>query len=588
MTDVYLALLGVEFTIAVFLAGGIAAVAQVVASQVSPHATRLIWRSLSLVAGSILLFVSTIWSLTAATIQAGGIAEPTSPVGSAGVAFATGVAVALSVALLGWSLVSAVRLLDPFRTLDRLPRRDDAQAWAEFVVGSRATTDLDSTDLSKAAAGLGLDPVVVFLGDRMVGGSPTGIEEPPSSNENDAVADGNEFDIFRQRVGVRRRIRQQEIGELNEEYRSGRVGDPLTASFELAERALLTESADRFERLFGMVVDRGLALSSRASLAAVTPAELQRLECRGLFDDHIQPLMRSALDSSRVGHAARISRVVAVRGRSGTSPDIHAASLVVVHGLARVLVDPPLAQPLCSTIQDLCELGLSAAAMNDPLGEHRFDEVCRGLGELGQRIPRAFHSPNDPEITIGPHAEILAPAVPLGELLHSTWTIKERLFKEPPGEFSPLIWCDAVKVTAREIGRYSRDVLRSDHLEGHLLNAVDQLYDIALAGAKAGDDRWTMFGGYALAELAREAQSPIWREYHTHLGIRLVEIAIFANDRRVTSVGMGGELVGDRLAKTVLEGLPSSIAYVTEQISHGRFDEASNEANEGVLRALGA
>lgn len=587
MTDVYLALLGVEFTILVFLAGGIAAVAQVVASQVSQQATSLIWRSRWLLAGSLLLLLTTTWSLTAATILAAGLVDPTAPVGSAAVAFATGVAVGLSVAMLGGSLVSAVRLLDPFHALDRLARRGNAKAWAKFVVGSRATTELDATDLSKAADGLGLDPVMVFLSDQIVDAS-AGIEESSSSTRNDAEASEDEFDVFRQRVGVRRRTRNEEIGVLNEEFRSGRVVDPLIASFELAERVLQTDSADRFERLFGMVLDRALAISAMASIAAVTPEELHRLECQALFEDHIQPLMRSALDSSRVGHAARISRVVAARGRSVTSAEIHAASLVVVHGLARVLVDLRLAQPLCSTIQDLCELALSAATMNEPLGAHRFDEVSRGMGELGQRIPRAFHSPNDPEVTIGPHAEILAPAVPLGELLHSTWTIKERLFKEPPGVFSPLIWCDAVKVTARELGRYTREVLRSDHLEGHLLNAVDQLYDVALAGAKAGDDRWTMFGGYALTELAREPESPIWREYHTHLGIRLVEIAVFAVDRKVTSVGMGGELVGDRLANAVREGLPSAMTYVTEQIRHGRFDEASPEANEAVLRVLGA
>jgi len=51
---------------------------------------------------------------------------------------------------------------------------------------------------------------------------------------------------------------------------------------------------------------------------------------------------------------------------------------------------------------------------------------------------------------------------------------------------------------------------------------------------------------------------------------------------------MGGELVGDRLANAVRDGLPSSMTYVTEQIRHGRFDEASPEANDAVLRALGA
>jgi hypothetical protein len=587
VADLYFALLGIEFTIAVFLAGGLAAVAQVVASQVSQHATRLVWRSRSLLAGLFLLLLATIWSLAAAILLAGQVVDATSPIASPALGFISGACVGLSVVMLGLALVSAVRLLDPFHALARLIRPGDSETWAKFVAGSRSSPDLDTSDLSAAAAGLDLDPVVVFLGDRIQDATLAQTEEERVSEEVGPEAVDDPYHVFQQRLDARRRKRRPEIEKLNDQVGSGRTVDPLAVPFELAERMQPSASADRFERFFAAVMDRAVAMGSSSRLEVITTDELARLTSAVLFEDHVEPLMRSATDSSRYGHAARISRVVAARRRSAVSVEVHAASLIVVHRTARTLADLHLANPLCSTIEDLCELGLSAIALKEPLREQCFDEVCRALGELGQRIPRAFHSPNDPEVTIGPQAEILAPAVPLGTLLHSTWTIKERLFERPPGEFSPLIWCDAVKVTAREMSRYSRDVLRTDQLEGHLLNAIDQLYDIALLGAKEGDDRWTMFGGYALAELARDGESPFWREYHTHLGIRLVEIAVFAIDRKITSVGMGGELVGERLAHAVKDNLPSAVNYAAEAIRHGRFDAASHEANEATLRALG-
>jgi hypothetical protein len=587
MADFYLALLGIEFTIAVFLAGGIAAVAQMVASQVSQTATNLIWRSRSLSLGLLLLLLATIWSLVAAVLLASTVVDAASPIANAVPGLVTGALVGLSVVMLGRALVSAVRLLDPNHALDRLTGPRDAEVWAKFVAGSRSSLELDRSDLSAAAAGLGLDPVMVFLGDKMDNAGQVQAEELPLSKEADQEAAHDPYHVVQQRLHARRERRRREVGELNDQVRSGRIVDPLAAPFELAERMLGSASADRFERFFTAVMDKALATGSAARLTAIEADELARLTTAVLFEDHVGPLMRSATDSSRYGHAARIARVVAARQRSATSAPVHSASLVVAHGLARTLAELRMANPLCAAIEDLCELGLSAVALQEPLRKQCFDEVCRALGELGQRIPRAFHTPHDPEVTIGPRDQILAPAVPLGTLLHSTWTIKQQIFERIPAEVSPSIWCDAVKVTAREIGRYSRDVLRTNQLEGHLLSAIDQLHDIGLLGAKEGDDRWTMFGGYALAELARDGESPFWREYHTHLGIRLVEIAVFAIDRKITSRGMLRELVGERLANAVRDNLPSAVEYAAQEVRHGSFDEASDEANQATLHALG-
>ena len=157
MGDVYLALLGVEFTIAVFLAGGVAAVAQVVATQVSQRATALFWRSRLLWAGILLLVGCTIWSLTAAALLLGGSIGATSLAAGAPVAITTGLLVGLSVLLLGRVLTTAVRLLDPLEAVRRLLAVARGDEWPWFAVGARAMTGLTDDDRAAAAQGLDLD-----------------------------------------------------------------------------------------------------------------------------------------------------------------------------------------------------------------------------------------------------------------------------------------------------------------------------------------------------------------------------------------------------------------------------------------------
>jgi hypothetical protein len=580
MRDVYVALLGVEFTIAVFLAAGIAAVAQVVASQVSQRTTGLIWSSRSLRVGAVVLLGASMWTLAAATVLSEWLATRSSFDVGLG-ALATGLAIGLSLVLLGWSLVSAVRLLDLSHALDRLGLSRDAGAWATFVIGAKATVALDSADLAAASEGLGLAPVVVFVGSLL--------ESVDDDEAEAAVTDGADdaLNVFQARLAERRKARRRGVGELRDAAAAGRLRDPAADLFEVVEKAL-TSSADRFERAFAKVIDQALAVIKRVRHRAISDDELRRLLSESLFEDHVRPLVRSAMDSSRVGHAGRISRVVARRNRSSNSLEVHTQAFVVVHDLARTLVDLRLPGPVCSSVEDLGELAISGANVTGGLGDQRFAEVCRALGELGQRIPSAFYSSEDPEVTISPDAEGLVPSVPLSALLNTTAMVKEELFGDPKQTLSPLIRCDAVKVTAREVSRYSRDVLRSNRLEQSLFNAVDQLQSIGLAGAKAGDDKWTMFGGFSLAGLAEDADDPLWREYPTYLGIRLAEVAVFAIDRGVTSPGFGPDGVGETLAAAIARDIPSAVGYVVGAVRAHRFDQASAEANRTLLGVLGA
>lgn len=590
MGDVYLALLGVEFTIAVFLAGGIAAVAQVVATQVSQRATTLVWRSRLLWVGALLLVGCTIWSLAAAALLLSGSIEPTSLAAAAPVAIATGLLVGLSVGLLGRALTSAVRLLDPLEAVRRLMLVAEGDEWTRFAVGTRATTDLTHDDRVAAAQGLDLDPMTIMIGERL--------PEPAAARGHAAESEEAPADVaatdadtavreFLTRLSERQRFREREVAALQRDVRVGKLTDPLGPAFEVVGRSLVQHPDRQFAELLSGVMDRGLAMIETLTCVGVSSAEARSLLLRSLFDDHVNPLVRAALDVGRLRHAASVSRVISARERSGRSVDVNAAAFAVSHGLARSLVEARAPGPLCLVIEDMATLAIVVGTMPGELAGQGFHEVCRGLGELGQRIPRVFNPPGEAELTISPHATELERSVPLGALLNGTWQIKEALFQTPGDGPSPLVWVDAVKATAREVAHYSTSVLQTHRLENALYTAIEQLADLGIAGARSGDENWSMFAGYALAELARDAEDPIWIEYPTYLAIRLAEIAVWALDRDIRAPGLSGTSLGEKLAYEIAASLPGAVGHVVDAVRTGRFDEASSDANDKLLAALG-
>jgi hypothetical protein len=590
LSDVYVALLGVEFTIAVFLAGGVAAVAQVVATQVSQSATALFWRSRLLWAGILLLVGSTIWSLAAAALLADGSIGPTSVAAGAQAAIATGLLAGLSVLLLGRALTTAVRLLDPLEAVRRLLAVTEGDDWARFVVGTRAMAELTDYDRAAAAQGLGLDPMTTMLGERL---PELAVADRPAAESEETPADvaGADSDIavreFLSRLSERHRVRGREVAALQRHVRDGRLADPLGPAFEVVGRSLAQHPDRQFKELLGRVVDRGLAMRESATCVGLDPAEVRSLLLHSLFDDHIGPLVRAGLDVGRLSHAASVSRVISARERSGRSVDVSKAAFAVSHRLARSLVEARAPGPLCSVIEDMATVAIVVGAMPGDLAALAFHEVCRGLGELGQRIPRVFNPPGEPELTIGPHATELAGSVPLDALLLGTWQIKEALFEKPGKGPSPSIWVATVEVTAREIARYSTFVLKTNRLEESLFDAVDQVADLGIVGARVGDEKWTMFAGNALMALAREADAPFWSEYPTFVAIRLAEIAVWAFDRDISVRGLRSTPFGKKLAMEIAASLPGAVGYVVDGVRSGRFDEASDDANDKLLAALG-
>lgn len=398
-------------------------------------------------------------------------------------------------------------------------------------------------------------------------------------------SEDGEVGRFTRRLARRQEARDRVIPDLRKDIGKGKLRDPLEPSFQLLARSLVQETETRFSELVRRLIDRSMLSLDAPPCPAITSGECHGLLARALVANHVGSLAREALSVGRLGHAAVLTRIVAEDRHASRSAEVNKHVLELAHNLARELLDRRAAPPLCSVLGSIGAMAIGAALLDGGFREHRFDEACRSLAELGQRIPRAFHPQGEPEITIVPSALGLESRLPLAALLDATWKIKEGVFTSPSAAtVSPLIWADAVKVTAREIAAYSVSVLKDDRLEGSLLSAIEQLADVGINGARQGDDKWAMFASLALAELAPGANQPIWREYPDYLAIRLAEIAIWALDRKITVHGLGDELLGQRLARTIARDLPSAVPYVREQVEHMRFDAASLEANETFLR----
>ena len=514
----------------------------------------------------------------------------TSLAAGAPVAITTGLLVGLSVLLLGRALTTAVRLLDPHEAVRRLLAVAEGDEWARFAVGTRSMTDLTDDDRASAAQGLDLDSTTIMLGERLPELTAAG---GPAAESEEVPADVAEADTdtavqeFLSRLSERHRIREREVAPLQRDVLDGKLADPLGPAFEVVGRSLAQHPDRQFKELLASIMDRGLAMLETATCVGLTPGEVRSLLLHSLFDDHVSPLVRAAFDAGRLSHAASVSRVVSARERSGRSVEVSKAAFAVSHRLARSLIETRAPGPLCSVIEDMATVAIVVGAMPGNLAGLGFHEVCRGLGELGQRIPRVFNPPGEPELTIGPHATELERSVPLGALLNGTWQIKEALFQTPGEGPSPLIWVDAVKVTAREVARYSTSVLQTNRLEEALFDAVDQLADVGISGARCGDEKWSMFAGYALMELAQDAEALFWTEYPTYVAIRLAEIAVWALDRDIRVRGLAPTSLGEKLAMEIATSLPAAVAYVADAVRNGRFDEASDEANDKLLAALG-
>ena len=591
MSAVYLTFVGISAAIALFFVGGIAALDQVVATQVSPAVAALTWRRWRIVFGGGGLLLTTLWAVAAATY--GALTHHEGMLDDPVLVIATGLALTISTFMIGSALVSAVALLSPETSVRELLKRLSARRWSEYVVASRASMRVSLEDERRAGKGLNLSAIdqsiatSVALGDIELATEDDDVpDRVPERGRTRVVVDRagiDAFSTFRDRIAARTEQRRSRVGTAKARLDQGNIADPLWPVFEIAERSLLSGSDLQFERLVDRILEAVMRLHAEASSLAVPQEELQRLSIASAFEDHVDRLAIRAVELGRPDRATAVSRAITRRLAAEPPAEMHKAAFRLAFTLARRFVEALTAAPLCSVIADLANQATAALAVPEPSRNQAFNEVMRGLAELGQRIPAMFYGANEATLTMAPHEPGLAPALPLRALVDATSQILDEVFANGKAPVSAKMWTDAVTVTAYAIDDAAARGGRSD-LRFFLHEAVDQLADMGTAAAKVGEAHPAQAAALALSGLARKAD-PHNEEYRRALATAMAQIAIHAFGQDIRTVGPRQQL-GDWIVERMASHLPETLGSIIAELDDRPFDDASPEANERFVATL--
>jgi hypothetical protein len=579
MADLYVALIGVEFTIAVFLAGGIAAVAQVLATQVADEVTGLIRRSRTLWLGLGLLVASTLWSVALAILISGGSLRADDPWAGPIPAFLNAAALGVALIVLGMEIVRALRLLDPIEAVRSLRARTDGSKWAAFLLASKAPSATTGDDRVAASEGLNLDPVMVMLADRMATGRDTQqTDELPESSSDDLAT-------FQARMAARKADRLRRVLKAQDDLARGVVSDPLRPWFAVVERSAVQQHRRQFCDVFTKALDGALTLLPDVRDTALTSAELRNLAIASLYAEHVDQVVLALIELRRWDHIVCAAAALSDQRRSRLGSDVNAASARLVHNIALALLEDRVGPDMGKVMESMGTLAVAAATGAGPGLQEQLDEVCRAIAEIGQRAPAAFHHPGETVVDMMPHMTRFDVSSPVGAVLDALSTVRETIFLDPSSELSPTIWVNAVQVTARSMVRHSYAVLGNNRLEDMVLGAVREIDEVGVSGARTGNSNWAGQAAYALAHLALEAPAAMWREYPLYLALSMIEIAAWCYRNDVPSFTPGQSL-GDKIVVWVAERLVNQVDRVLEDVRAGRFDDAGYSASKTIADRL--
>lgn len=164
--------------------------------------------------------------------------------------------------------------------------------------------------------------------------------------------------------------------------------------------------------------------------------------------------------------------------------------------------------------------------------------------------------------------------------------MKREAFDAEPALLDPLIWRDAVLVTARAIGERAERAFKDARLEPPLLSAMELIGDLGTQGSRRADERQAIVAAFALGDLSENADRSYFREYASDIALNLVEIGLFALEHSLNSTD------GEPLAKWISTELVANLRTVLQYPMHeavyaGRFDPASHQSRWAFVKQVG-
>lgn len=578
MASFYQSLLGIALAVIALTVGLVAAVHQLLATQVSQSVARLLLRSPVLWIG----FLVTAISVTLAAAGALLLAAPHDLVkpdlssnkllGNVVSGLICLVALAVGGGLTAGAAIRALRLLDLGLAADELARRMSTDAIAAWVIAKRAPVELAHGDVEAARRGSPIDPIAAQLWLTQVNRATPRSELPAAE-----PAERDLLEELRRRKGDRER----EVIRLRRSAESGALADAVLPLVEMLDAGARAGRTDVIERAAHSLVE--WRVGRREHKFHVEPSEVEELAASEVVD-RLESLARRWADRGDTIAVAALCDAVTSAG--GRTPVWSTASLGLVVNASQALLARRAAVELCAVIRDLAVIALRAVEERAEGAEELFDEACRALGNLGEKIPSTFHSPSDPEVTLIPHSLRYEVPDPLGCLLDALAEIRTRLFAADEVAIGPLVWRDAIGVTTQAIADRASNVYKDSRLEHQLVSAMLLLARLGTEGARRGDAHRAMLAAFELANLAENADRPFYHEYPTDIVFALAEIGLFSEVHDLTSPD------GSPLAGQVAEVLSAKFSGylrhpMREVLMAGRFSPAAADARWTFIKRVG-
>ena len=447
----------------------------------------------------------------------------------------------------------------------------DLSAWA---IGLKGDVELQMDDLPDSLPDLDGDFLLPMLWLHKI-----------NAAESEPVGASPSEQEWLHQVWERKSARLSQVTQFREGIQRNHVRDPLIPLIELVEKIARTGSYALVESIARRWLVRPPALPT-TGIWGLSRAEAEHLIAAVVFETDLTQLARRWSERGDSDALAALSRAGAVAATEGESSVWFESNLVFSMDVSQMLLNRASGRALCSVIRDLALYATSGVGRVDAVPERFHHEVCRALGRLGQQVPVVFKDPTAPDVFLVPNALRPQEADPVNCLLDAFEEIKLKTIDVAAPHYLPLVWRDAVLVTALALADRADRAFKDARLESPLLSAMGLIADLGTTAARSGDERRAIIATFALGDLSSNAVRPYFHEYASDIARNLVEIGLFSIEHGMKSTD------GSPLATWIAECLVSNLRTVLQYPIHeayfaARFEPASHASRWSFIKEVG-
>ena len=442
------------------------------------------------------------------------------------------------------SVVRSVRLLDFAAAGRARVERLDCGQWRRSVLRT-LDPDPGSEVVARVADALGIDIFVATLW------------------KDQALRDRTKTFTESEQAEFAKRVRAAADARARQVTGSEGSRDPLSDVFDVARAAAVAGRGDRVASVLSALLPAVSSCLRQPPPPGFGPEEFSTALAEDVFEKSAGRLLDSAIEEGRAGVGTAIGDWLSDAMRAHATPSVWIPTQNAMERTAHRLLAARAGGPLASVIADLGEQAVVALRLPEVDRQRRFDAACSALGSLGEQLPALFRDPDAPT-PVFPVDEGAVPPDPLDALYESLYEIGERAFPQGRCVVDPLIYRDAVRVTAGALSERIEKYYRDARLELQLVSVARLLGRLAEESAKQADAQACFIAATALSDLAETATQPYYHEYPQDLAMWLTGAGIAAADHKLQAPGLG-QTLADWIAEQLVRDLPDQLDYAAHE-----------------------